>query len=59
MPKMIPFARKNHDRIVHLRVTAIHLESSRPDSSADTAKANGTVNEVKPRYSVGGWIVIQ
>ena len=59
IPKMMPFVRKNHASSVHRRVVVIHRVSSRPLSSADTAKANGMVNAVKPRYSVGGWMVIQ
>ena len=41
------------------RVVVIHRVSSRPERSALTAKAKGTVKAVKPRYSVGGWMVIQ
>ena len=59
MPKMTPFARKNHERRIHTLVMTIHLVSSLPLSRAEMANANGTVNAVKPRYNVGGWMVIQ
>jgi hypothetical protein len=51
--------RKNQASSVHRRVVVIQRVSRRPLSSAEMAKAKGTVNAVKPRYSVGGWIVIQ
>ena len=59
MPKMVPFDRKSHGSSVRLRVTASQRVSRRPERSAAIANANGSVNDVSPRYSVGGWIVIQ
>src|SRR5690606_21979981 len=59
IPKMIPHVRRNQASSVQRRVVVIQRVSSRPERSAATAKAKGMVKAVKPRYSVGGWIVIQ
>src|ERR1700741_4630910 len=59
IPKMMPQVRKNHASSAHRRVVVIQRVSSRPERSAATQKAKGTVKAVKPRYSVGGWMVIQ
>src|SRR5690606_30528605 len=49
IPNTIPFERKNQESRIHRRVRAIQRESSRPESSAAIANANGIVNAVKPR----------
>ena len=51
---MMPFAKKNHDSRIQRRVIRIQRVSNFPLSSADMAKANGIVNAVNPKYSVGG-----
>jgi hypothetical protein len=55
----MPTERKNQLVRIQRRVSWIQRASRRPERSAEMANANGTVNAVKPRYSVGGWIVIQ
>jgi hypothetical protein len=43
MPSMIASDRNAHATTVQRRVALIHAASSRPDSSAPIANANGTV----------------
>jgi len=44
-----PSERKYQARIVQRRVVVIQKSPTRPEISAATAKANGTVKPVKPR----------
>jgi hypothetical protein len=43
MPSVMPIERKSQESSVHLRIAWIHPVSSRRESSAATAKANGIV----------------
>src|SRR2546430_7984247 len=42
--------------MVQRRVIRIHWSDRRPVIRAATANANGTVNPMNPRYSMGGWM---
>jgi hypothetical protein len=56
---MLPTASAMKAQSVKRREALIHSSSSRPVTSAATQNANGTDQPVMPRYSIGGWIIIQ
>jgi hypothetical protein len=59
MPRTLPTISAVQANSVKRRAAEIHSSPSRPVASAATTNANGTAQPTMPRYSIGGWIIIQ
>src|SRR5512138_305598 len=57
-PSTRPNERNSHAHNAQRRVRRIQRSSVRPVISAAIAKEYGITNETKPRYSIGGWMII-